>query len=212
MSLAPVDGGEDDIPRWLAGSASHLVPWGPGVQERLRPHGAQDPQGPGRLQQLSHDLSPGAPAFKSDFGLTLPACGSASTLPNQAGCLGCVGTTNRVALVTRFLPTGLSWSCGYFQQGCLDRVDTTDGVAFVVWLLPKRLPWHRQTRPAGLGRVPPRCGPHSVCCLLSPRRPWSNRAAPRANPHYLLFRAGWRGAPRIWTTPCRRGGLRHPVC
>ena len=41
---------------------------------------------------------------------------------------------------------------------------------------------------------------------------WSKRAAPHTNPHYLLFRAGWRGAPPIWTTPCRREGLPHPVC
>ncbi len=53
---------------------------------------------------------------------------------------------------------------------------------------------------SGLFFVPPRPGA------------WSNHAAPHANPHYLLFRAGWRGAPRIWTTPCRRGGLPHPVC
>ena len=49
--------------------------------------------------------------------------------------------------------------------------------------------------------------------FVSPRPgAWSNRAAPQTNPHYLLFRAGWRGAPRMWTTHCRRGGLRHPVC
>ena len=61
------------------------------------------------------------------------------------------------------------------------------------------------------------------CCSMSspiwglffvPPRPgaWSNHAAPHTNPHYLLFRVGWRGAPPIWTTPCRRGGLPHPVC
>ena len=53
---------------------------------------------------------------------------------------------------------------------------------------------------SGLFFVPPRPGA------------WSKRAAPRTNPHYVLFRAGWRGAPPIWTTPCHRGGLPHPVC
>ena len=52
---------------------------------------------------------------------------------------------------------------------------------------------------SGLFFVPPRPGA------------WSKRAAPHTNPHYLLFRAGWRGAPPIWTTPCRREGLPHPV-
>jgi hypothetical protein len=79
----------------------------------------------------------------------------------------------------------------------------------------------------GLFFVPPRPGawsnhaaPHAnpgvvesgLFCV--PPRPgaWSNHAAPHANPHYLPLRVGWRGAPPIWTTPCRRGGLPHPVC
>ena len=44
--------------------------------------------------------------------------------------------------------------------------------------------------------------------FLVPPRPgaWSNHAAPGTNPHYLLFRAGWRGAPRNLdhTLPPRR--------
>ena len=38
---------------------------------------------------------------------------------------------------------------------------------------------------SGLYFVPPRPGA------------WSNHAAPHANPHYFLFRVGWREAPPI---------------
>ena len=78
------------------------------------------------------------------------------------------------------------------------------------------------------------CGPHLAAAVVShtlsaehvgrggcsnslffvPAGPgaWSNRAAPQTNPHYLVFRVGWRGAPRIWTTPCRRGGPPNHFC
>ena len=74
--------------------------------------------------------------------------------------------------------------------------------------LDHTLPPRRSPKPCLLNTLG--AGVVQIGLFFVPPRPgaWSNRAAPHTNPHYLLFRAGWRGAPPIWTTPCRR----HPVC